>query len=44
VVVQTVGNAAYVSGLPDGAVILGMGQGFVSEGTKVTYEIVGETN
>jgi multidrug efflux system membrane fusion protein len=44
VVAQTVGNAAYVSGLPDGAVILGMGQGFVSEGTKVTYEIVGETN
>ena len=44
VVAQTVGNAAYVSGLPDGAVILGMGQGFVSEGTKVTYEIVGEPN
>jgi len=44
VVAQTVGNAAYISGLPDGAVILGMGQAFVSEGAKVTYKIVGETN
>ena len=44
VVVQTVGNIAYVSGLPDGALILGMGQAFVSEGSKVTYKIVGEPN
>jgi multidrug efflux system membrane fusion protein len=43
-VTQTVGNAAYVSGLRNGALILGMGQAFVSDGTKVTYEIIGETN
>jgi multidrug efflux system membrane fusion protein len=43
-VAQTVGNAAYVSGLRNGALILGMGQAFVSDGTKVTYEIIGETN
>jgi multidrug efflux system membrane fusion protein len=42
-VTQTVGNAAYVSGLQDGALILGMGQAFVSDGIKVAYEIVGET-
>ena len=43
IVTQTVGNAAYVSGLQDGALILGMGQAFVSDGIKVAYEIVGET-
>ncbi len=43
-IAQTVGNAAYVSGLPDGTVILGMGQAFVSEGTKITYKIAEETN
>jgi|TARA_B110000240_G_scaffold122823_1_gene137098 multidrug efflux system membrane fusion protein len=42
-IAQTVGNAAYVSGLADGTVILGMGQAFVSEGTKITYKIVEET-
>jgi multidrug efflux system membrane fusion protein len=42
-IAQTVGNAAYVSGLEDGTVILGMGQAFVSEGTKITYKIVEET-
>ena len=42
-IAQTVGNAAYVSGLADGMVILGMGQAFVSEGTKITYKIVEET-
>ena len=43
IVTQTVGNAAYVAGLQDGALILGMGQAFVSDGIKVAYEIVGET-
>jgi multidrug efflux system membrane fusion protein len=43
IVTQTVGNAAYVSGLQDGALILGMGQAFVSDGIKVAYEVVGET-
>jgi multidrug efflux system membrane fusion protein len=43
IVTQTVGNAAYVSGLQDGALILGMGQAFVSDGIKVAYEIVGES-
>ncbi|MDT2034384.1 MAG: HlyD family efflux transporter periplasmic adaptor subunit, partial [Planktomarina sp.] len=43
-IAQTVGNAAYVSGLPNGTVILGMGQAFVSEGTKITYKIAEETN
>jgi multidrug efflux system membrane fusion protein len=42
-IAQTVGNAAYVSGLEDGTVILGMGQAFVSAGTKITYKIVEET-
>ena len=42
-IAQTVGNAAYVSGLADGTVILGMGQAFVSAGTKITYKIVEET-
>ena len=44
VVTQTAGNAAYVSGLPDGALILGMGQAFLNNGAKVTYEIIGDTN
>ena len=43
-IAQTVGNAAYVSGLPDGTLILGMGQAFVSEGSKITYKIGEETN
>ena len=43
-IAQTVGNAAYVSGLPDGTLFLGMGQAFVSAGTKITYKIVEETN
>ena len=43
-IAQTVGNAAYVSGLPNGTVILGMGQAFVSEGNKITYKIAEETN
>jgi len=42
-IAQTVDNAAYVSGLADGMVILGMGQAFVNEGTKITYKIVEET-
>ena len=44
VVTQTAGNAAFVSGLQDDALILGMGQAFLNTGTKVAYEIVGETN
>ena len=44
VVTQTVGNAAYVSGLQDGSLILGMGQAFVNDGKKVIYEIIGDTN
>ena len=43
-IAQTVGNAAYVSGLSDGMLILGMGQAFVSEGAKITYKIGKETN
>ena len=43
-IAQTVGNAAYVSGLPDGTLLLGMGQAFVSEGSKITYQIGEEAN
>jgi multidrug efflux system membrane fusion protein len=43
-VAQTVGNAAYVSGLPDNTLILGMGQAFVSPGNKITYKVDEVTN
>jgi multidrug efflux system membrane fusion protein len=43
-IAQTVGNAAYVSGLADDTLILGMGQAFVSDGSKITYKIVEEAN
>ena len=43
-IAQTVGNAAYVSGLPDGTLLLGMGQAFVSEGSKIIYQIGEEAN
>ena len=43
-IAQTVGNAAYVSGLPDGTLLLGMGQAFVSEGSKITHQIGEEAN
>ena len=43
-IAQTVGNAAYVSGLADDTLILGMGQAFVSDGSKISYKIVEEAN
>lgn len=38
--VKTAGNSAFISGLPDGAIVLAAGQAFLSKGESVAYEIV----